>query len=747
MKGADGKEDLLVFTQLRSEPISVAGVGGGSWRNQFSVTCCVVWYRDWCDLHPSQQHSQPSSIFNLGHHSAGCLATAGHHPNNNIGVNMRGVDMSVSIRSARHTKCFKGQTKACNIYRKPPRALHCRRMGLSLLLLLILLHAECLHSWSAAVHIRASRNGSSAFRATKKPTESDAAEVLSEIQKQLVHQQKQIEQLLSQVLRQQSAVSAPPESTLHKENLESPRSMQLTPVKAMIFIDGTWLFYSIYQRETDECPICLKFGSLWALTHNVDWQALLRVISRRLMEQYSHSQSPSQSSILSTPRPVEVVRASVFTSYKADTSTATQRYKMFEELRQANFDVHMMETVGKSEKCVDIQLAVEMLHFATVPHAYDVAVLLTGDKDFMPAMIRTRQKGRKVALVSMKLGCNMALVKTDMLKDFNVIWLDDHIEEFIVPKPAEELPIGKRSLSPYTILKILQDFVAYNDKDFVFSRDVGRFFKKVRVGSTSVLNEVKKAYGGLYMFLAMHGSQIFIVDFNGEEEDGYSIRIKDNANQHMLNLAKSANLTRAEIDFLESYSIKDLREKPMHAIASGQRENTKLAGIEAKGLEYTSYTLSQLKDVCREMGLPVSGLKAAVLDRIQAALQKQRDCSDPLPKSYRKQSSMQSQSSVNDKSIPQSTSRHLLGLLTEYISASGGKANSRAVGRYLAANRSSTGSVKSRQGSALHELKSFYGSLASFVQVHSDVLYRLDSSSDDNDFSFSIGLRPKEAAS
>lgn len=47
-------------------------------------------------------------------------------------------------------------------------------------------------------------------------------------------------------------------------------------------------------------------------------------------------------------------------------------------MANANYDVHMMETVGKGEKCVDIQLAVEMLHYATVPNAFDMAVILTG---------------------------------------------------------------------------------------------------------------------------------------------------------------------------------------------------------------------------------------------------------------------------------------------------------------------------------------------------------------------------------
>ena len=84
----------------------------------------------------------------------------------------------------------------------------------------------------------------------------------------------------------------------------------------------------------------------------------------------------------------------------------------------------MMTTTGTQEKCIDIQLAVEMMHFASVPgayadgavlevasctaalherrltshlpsHRYDCAVLLSGDKDFIPALSRIRQKGKQ----------------------------------------------------------------------------------------------------------------------------------------------------------------------------------------------------------------------------------------------------------------------------------------------------------------------------------------------------------------
>ena len=92
--------------------------------------------------------------------------------------------------------------------------------------------------------------------------------------------------------------------------------------------------------------------------------------------------------------------------------------------------MHVAETVGAQEKCVDISLAVEMLHYASEPDAFELAALLTGDKDFMPAMSRTRQKGKRVALVSMRNGCNQALVAPRAhVRDFAPVWLDDHLSE------------------------------------------------------------------------------------------------------------------------------------------------------------------------------------------------------------------------------------------------------------------------------------------------------------------------------
>ena len=148
----------------------------------------------------------------------------------------------------------------------------------------------------------------------------------------------------------------------------------------------------------------------------------------------------------------------------------------------------------------------------------------------------------------------------------------------------------------------------------------------------------------------------------------------------------------------------------------------------------------QLREICRELGLPISGVKSAVLERIRSAQQRvdeQRNSSAPMK---RPRPVGSGQSLPLAQLVPETVSQHLLGLLMEYIHASGGKASSRDVGRYLAANRSLTHAM-----SALQELKALYGSLASFVQIHADMLLRLDdvdtADGRSNNYAFSIGLQ------
>lgn len=81
---------------------------------------------------------------------------------------------------------------------------------------------------------------------------------------------------------------------------------------------------------------------------------------------------------------------------------------------------------------MDIAIAVEMLSMAYVPEAYDIAVLVTGDKDYIPALQKCRELGKRVAIVSMRNSCNRDLSRTDAnIRDFPMIWIEDFITEMV----------------------------------------------------------------------------------------------------------------------------------------------------------------------------------------------------------------------------------------------------------------------------------------------------------------------------
>ena len=59
----------------------------------------------------------------------------------------------------------------------------------------------------------------------------------------------------------------------------------LAPLKVMLFIDGTWLYYSLHRRKEDRDPIVKKFGRGWQHRYKFDWNALPRIICEELVGQ------------------------------------------------------------------------------------------------------------------------------------------------------------------------------------------------------------------------------------------------------------------------------------------------------------------------------------------------------------------------------------------------------------------------------------------------------------------------------
>ena len=61
-------------------------------------------------------------------------------------------------------------------------------------------------------------------------------------------------------------------------------------------------------------------------------------------------------------------------------------------------------------------------------------MLVSGDRDFIPALMRTRERGKRVAVCSMRNSASLELSDPNAhVKDFDMLWLDDHLDRFIAP--------------------------------------------------------------------------------------------------------------------------------------------------------------------------------------------------------------------------------------------------------------------------------------------------------------------------
>eukprot|EP00546_Thalassionema_frauenfeldii_P000696 CAMPEP_0178938608 /NCGR_PEP_ID=MMETSP0786-20121207/26426_1 /TAXON_ID=186022 /ORGANISM="Thalassionema frauenfeldii, Strain CCMP 1798" /LENGTH=625 /DNA_ID=CAMNT_0020617347 /DNA_START=225 /DNA_END=2102 /DNA_ORIENTATION=- len=566
-----------------------------------------------------------------------------------------------------------------------------------------------------------------------------------ETDRRIEEQQKQIDMLLKAVnaripnLQQETGM----ELTELAQNIPSQSlnsgdktlsSVSVAPLRVMVFIDGTWLYYSIHERQAHICPIIAKLGRGWQKNYNFNWNELPRIICDVLQEQESKN-----GWLNSDSRPVEISRVNVFTSVKKNTPKHSTRLRMFDEMNEANYDVYMMETVGQGEKCIDIQLAVEMLHYATVPNAYDVAILLSGDKDFMPALIRTRQKARKVGIVSMKTYCNRALYETNNVADYDVIWLEDHLDRLFIP--VKNVMKKKSQVSLFTLMKVIYDFIDKSGLPMVSSRDVGRYLKQFKLGDTDLQTEIKYNYRSLRLFIGE--ANIFSITLRSADSNrirekadpkdkSFWIGLTSNAESFLLAEAKTTNFSEIEKRFFDRYSlalldnretayqwsILQLSDVQTH-VSRPSNGNDKLTPLQSVQNEYSTLKVIDLKELCRQRCLPVSGTKSVLIARLE---ENDKDSMMIATKNVLDdfQPKLEHQNQANDP-----TTHHLLNIVNEYIQASGGTASSRDIGRYLTANASYAARENGGNGvTALTELKEIYGSLNKFVNSFPQIFDR-----------------------
>lgn len=209
--------------------------------------------------------------------------------------------------------------------------------------------------------------------------------------------------------------------------------------RAMVFIDGTWLSVTA-NRIADQHGLQGRTGG------PLDFGMLPRLCVGEVVAQMEPGTS------------LDVVRthyfSSIATNYDAADHDAVQRRSDFFDAlrRQHRYEVYRFETdyrgnrVRRSlrpdevsyeprEKAVDVGLATSLLEMAALS-AYDIAIIVCGDRDFVPALQAVRRLGKRVAIVSARGSCPREFSDPNdplRLRDFNTLWLDDLWPQLVAP--------------------------------------------------------------------------------------------------------------------------------------------------------------------------------------------------------------------------------------------------------------------------------------------------------------------------
>jgi uncharacterized LabA/DUF88 family protein len=176
-------------------------------------------------------------------------------------------------------------------------------------------------------------------------------------------------------------------------------------LKAMMFIDGSWLDTSVRR-------LCDVVDADRVYIEHVRFQPIMQAVIDHvraavgfeidLVRTYCVAGYPNPSTVASQSRPMAL---------RIEKGWQTVRKVPFMEVELYAYDYGGFAFPNRDakktddrprpkEKCVDVALATNMLYFAAIPAAYDIAVLLTGDRDYKPVLKAVRRLGKRTVLAT-----------------------------------------------------------------------------------------------------------------------------------------------------------------------------------------------------------------------------------------------------------------------------------------------------------------------------------------------------------
>lgn len=188
--------------------------------------------------------------------------------------------------------------------------------------------------------------------------------------------------------------------------------------KAMVFIDGGWLYRS-------RIALFSKLGEENGF--EIDYLRLPKVISEDVANYLDED--------------VSLVRTMYFGTIPSARSgfNTSKQYSFYDFLEKScNYEteIHEVDVDGRpDENWIKMSLASSALFFAAQPSAYDIAIIVSDDPDYAPFLRRLRLFGKRVQIVSIHSpdgkapAAGTSLIWKKRTSDFPPIYLDDHAQD------------------------------------------------------------------------------------------------------------------------------------------------------------------------------------------------------------------------------------------------------------------------------------------------------------------------------
>ena len=185
--------------------------------------------------------------------------------------------------------------------------------------------------------------------------------------------------------------------------------------KAMVFIDGGWLYRS---RST-------LFSKLGEDNFEIDYAKLPKIFCEDVANRLDED--------------ISLVRTNYFGTIPSARSgfNTSKQYAFYDFLeRNCGYETEIHEVdVGTDENWIKMSLASSLMYYAAQNDAFDIAILIGDDPDYAPALRRTRLFGKRVQIVGAHAPdgkepvAGATLGNRARVSDFPLLWIDDHASE------------------------------------------------------------------------------------------------------------------------------------------------------------------------------------------------------------------------------------------------------------------------------------------------------------------------------